>query len=162
MLHVYFLEVLYDQPTNTQSIAGDSAFDCGLVESTDDANVIKLIMPVTPSVHAYLTSLALSHRPPDQSEVDYYQSFDFPDPIPPFPISRHITIVADFQPGQVKPLGVTLTYHGKDYTFYCFVTQDIVDAFLSGNLVIGDYVIVDFIEYDHTRPIASQKVKHTW
>lgn len=64
--------------------------------------------------------------------------------------------------GAVKPLHVRRTYLGKDFDFWCYATQDIVDAYRAGVLAVGDIVTVFFIDDDLKKAVAAQKVYKTW
>lgn len=61
-----------------------------------------------------------------------------------------------------NPLHVQRTYNGVTYDFWCYVTQDIKDAYDGGVLRIGDKVIIVFIDGDPNKPLATQKVYKTW
>lgn len=74
---------------------------------------------------------------------------------------RHLAVVDSFNVGVVKPLTVKRTYEETEYTVDCYVSQDLVDLY-PAYLQVGDYVIVDFIDGDLTKPFASQKVYKSW
>lgn len=78
------------------------------------------------------------------------------------PLCEHAAVITDIDPTRVRPLYATITYEGQDFPQQCFVSQDLVDAYLAGNLVVGDYVIVQFLENVPDKPFASQKVFKTW
>lgn len=83
-----------------------------------------------------------------------------PRPEPTPPRSTHYARIDSFHIGEVKPLRVTRTWDGKEYTYDCFVTQDLVDAYQADKLEVGDHVLVYFDDQD--REIATQKVFKTW
>jgi len=90
-----------------------------------------------------------------------------PNPFQPLylvtlPLCQHVGKITAFQPGNPKPLVVTITYRNVDFSRSCYVTQDVADAYVAGTLHVGDWVIVDFLEGHEDKPIAAQKVYKTW
>lgn len=79
--------------------------------------------------------------------------------MPPNP-GYGIIVGADLQ--AEKPLHIQRTYMGVDFEFWCYVTQDIVDAYQGGLLNIGDVVSFVFIDHDTEKPLAQQKIMKTW
>lgn len=76
--------------------------------------------------------------------------------------SPHWAVVNAFNAGQAKPLNVTRNWCGHNVELDCYVTQDVVDAYQGGNLSIGDYVLVDFVDGDLDKPLAVQKIYKSW
>lgn len=70
--------------------------------------------------------------------------------------------VEEFNVGAEKPLKVSREYKGETYSFWCYVTQDIVDAYQAGNLSVGDYVSLVFVDADKGKPLVMQKIYKTW
>ena len=85
-----------------------------------------------------------------------------PKEVPAFPTSTHWATVKAFNPGALKPLTVERTWSGYDYTFDCYVSTELVDLYLAGKLVVGDYVLVDFVEHDTDKCLGTLKVYKTW
>jgi len=83
-----------------------------------------------------------------------------PTPPPEPPKSTHYARITGFAPAAVRPLSVVRTWNGQDFPYDCFVTQDLVDAFIAGKLVIGDFVLVHFD--DCGEQIAMMKIYKTW
>jgi len=83
-----------------------------------------------------------------------------PPPPPEPPKSTHYARVTGFSQTAVRPLSVVRTWNGQEYPYDCFVTQDLVDAFIAGKLVIGDFVLVHFD--DCGEQIAMMKIYKTW
>ncbi len=80
---------------------------------------------------------------------------------PPLTATRHWARVKSFQAAE-KPIVVTREFMGQQYDVACYASQDLKDAYDAGNLQLGDYVIVDFIDGDISKPFASQKVYKSW
>ena len=96
----------------------------------------------------------------EQTELDGLK-VRFPTPVVSQPPrSTHFARITAFNTTAVKPLSVVRTWSGKDYYYNCYVTQDIVDAYLAGKLRIGDYVLVHFD--DSGVEVATQKIYKTW
>ena len=70
--------------------------------------------------------------------------------------------VDSIDPSRRKPIQVTRHWRGHTVQFRCYVTQDLVDAYRAGNLSVGDYVLVVFVDQDKGRPLATQKIARTW
>ncbi len=83
-----------------------------------------------------------------------------PSPPPEPPKSTHYARITGFNPTALEPLSVIRTWQGHDYPCDCFVTQDLVDAYIAGNLVIGDFVLVHYD--DCGKQIAMLKIFKTW
>lgn len=64
--------------------------------------------------------------------------------------------------GAEKPLHVRKVYKEKTFEFWCYVTQDIKDAYQAGNLALGDVVSFVFVDHETDKPLAQQKVVKTW
>lgn len=82
--------------------------------------------------------------------------------IPKPTLCTHWAQVNDFDLTKTKPLQVRRTWEGKEYVFWCYVTREIKDLYDAGQLTIDDYVLVDFIEDDRERPLATEKIVKTW
>lgn len=74
----------------------------------------------------------------------------------------HWAKISAFNAGAEKPLTVIRNYQGQDFTVNCYVTQSLVNDYQAGKLVIGDFVIVEFVDGDLDKPIAIAKVYKTW
>ncbi|GAI62157.1 unnamed protein product, partial [marine sediment metagenome] len=44
----------------------------------------------------------------------------------------------------------------------CYVTQEVVNGWQAGKIVIGDLVLILFLEHDITKAIVTNKVFKTW
>ena len=53
---------------------------------------------------------------------------------------------------------VRRTYLGNEVNINCHVTQTVKDLFLAGKIVVGDVVIIQFIEADITKPVILGKL----
>jgi len=88
------------------------------------------------------------------------EGFMEPSLEPEPPRSTYFARITGFDVAATKSLTVVRTWQGNDYTYDCFVTQDIVDAYQAGKLAVGDYVLIHFD--DEGRQIAMMKVYKTW
>ena len=78
------------------------------------------------------------------------------------PTSPHWAQIESFSPSEVKPLTVTRNWRGHTITLDCYVTQDVVDNYQAGNLAVGDFVLVDFVDGDLDQPLAITKIYESW
>jgi hypothetical protein len=78
------------------------------------------------------------------------------------PANTYWAQVAGFDAQAEKPLQVTRNWSGHDITLWVYVSQDVADAYVAGNLEVGDYVLVVFVDDDPELPIATQKVYQSW
>lgn len=62
------------------------------------------------------------------------------------PHSQHIAKLVGVNGGAVRPAVVARKYLGEVYTINCLVSQSALDMYSSGDLRVGDYVIVSFID----------------
>lgn len=70
--------------------------------------------------------------------------------------------ILSFDPISLRPVRVSREHGGVTYEVDCFVSQELVDAYLAGHLAIGDFVLVLFLDRQQTRAIAFSKVYKTW
>lgn len=89
-------------------------------------------------------------------------AFEEPELPEPPPLCTHWARVDSFYPGEVKPMRVKRTWQGREYTVDCYVTQTIRDQYLAGNVAVGDFVLVHFLEDNLDRAIVVAKVFKTW
>ena len=78
------------------------------------------------------------------------------------PLCTHWARVGSFDIGQEKPIRVTRVWDEKEYSVNCFVTEAVKDQYLSGDISIGDYVLVEFLEDRADRAVVFAKVLETW
>lgn len=83
------------------------------------------------------------------------------------PKSQHIAKVAGINPDNAKPVTVTRKHNGVLYYYNCFVTQSVADQFTSGDVGVGDYVVISYIsEYpdgeERDITIVTDKVYKSW
>ena len=62
----------------------------------------------------------------------------------------------------VKPATVRRTWENTDYVLDCYITQHVKDEWLAGNLAIGDYVLVEYLDQDPNKAGVVAKVVKTW
>ena len=83
------------------------------------------------------------------------------------PKSEHIGKLTAVNTSLAKPATVTRKYLGQLYDVQCLVSQNVVDMWLAGDLQIGDYVLVSFIdEIPNTTEVSvaivTDKVYESW
>lgn len=81
--------------------------------------------------------------------------------IPEPPYSTHLARVIAIDPDKEKPATVVRIWNSKDYTYDCYVTENVKDQWLAGDIVVGDFVLVHFIEGGE-KVIVIAKVLKTW
>ena len=62
----------------------------------------------------------------------------------------------------VKPATVRRNWEGIDYVLDCYITQHVRDEWLAGNIAIGDYVLVEYLEQDPDKAGIIAKIVKTW
>jgi len=83
------------------------------------------------------------------------------------PTSEHIAKLVGVNATQAKPATVTRKYWGETYDVKCLVTETIKRMWLDGDLEIGDYVLVSFIEeipdtVERHIAIVTDKIFKSW
>lgn len=76
------------------------------------------------------------------------------------PDSTHISTLVAIDVGKNKPAKVKRAWNGKDYFYDCFVTENIKDQYLAGDILIGDYLLVHFDSIGEQ--IITAKVFKSW
>lgn len=83
------------------------------------------------------------------------------------PASEHIAKVKAIDPTKAKPVTVTRKWAGQTYDIDCLISQGVRDLYQAGDIGVGDFVIVSFIE-EHPNeteihvPIVTDKVFKSW
>jgi len=77
-------------------------------------------------------------------------------------LSTHWATIDSFLPGATKPMRVKRTWNGREYTVDCFVTEAVKDQYLAGDIAVGDFVLVHFLEAEPEKAIVIAKVYKTW
>lgn len=104
----------------------------------------------------------------NQGYVKYnqYEPWMLPRIPPPPPVelrmSLHEAQITAINTALVRPITATVHQDGNQFPIDCFVTQDLVDAFQAGNLAVGDWVLIYFIDHREDKAIAQQKIFKTW
>ena len=83
------------------------------------------------------------------------------------PWSGHIGRLMDVDPNRPKPAQVRRFYMDETYDFWCLVTQTVVDEYIAGDIEIGDWVTVHFMEEipqstEYHIAIVTGKVYESW
>lgn len=83
------------------------------------------------------------------------------------PHSQHIGKIIAIDPSIARPITIERQFHGTNYNVRCFVSQSVVDMYVSGDINAGDYVIVSFIDEspnntEYNVAIVVDKVYRSW
>lgn len=83
------------------------------------------------------------------------------------PWSDHIARLIDIDADKTRPAQVRRFYKGETYDIWCLVRQNVVDEYLAGDLEIGDWVTVSYIEEipettEYHVAIVTGKVYESW
>lgn len=78
------------------------------------------------------------------------------------PVSGCWAILEAVNASAVKPATVRRNWEGTDYVFDCYITQHVKDEYLAGNIAIGDYVFVEYLERDPEKAGVVAKIVKTW
>lgn len=68
---------------------------------------------------------------------------------------------------KAKPVTITRRYLGQDYDVACLVTQSVVELYQSGKIIVGDFVLISFVEeipntVEMSVAIVIDKVYKSW
>lgn len=74
------------------------------------------------------------------------------------PLSTHLAILTGIYPQRDKPATVARTWNGEEYTYDCYITENIKDQYQQGDIAIDDTVLVEFLEGERLSPIVIAKV----
>lgn len=90
-------------------------------------------------------------------------AFEEPDALEGHPpLCTHWARIDSFNVAEMKPVKVKRTWNGKEYTVNCYITESIKDQYLAGDIVIDDYVLVEFLEDSADKAVVFAKVLKTW
>ena len=148
------LEVRYNQETKAVTGWWDSRFGNHEVKLRDrpDEVIVMLDIPVPPKpLGSYLY---------DEAAQTLMDNPDYVGPSPP--LSTHWAMVDSINLGGEKPISVKRSWEGEEYTVACYVSEAVKDQYLAGDIAIGDYVMVEFLEDKADRAVVFAKVFKTW
>lgn len=108
-----------------------------------------------------------------KEDFDYYHGQNWADmeaeliaegymQAPTPPLSTHWAVIDSFNVGQTKPMRVKRTWDGREYQVNCYVTESVKDRYLAGDIAVGDYVMVEFLEDKADMAIVFAKAFKTW
>lgn len=85
----------------------------------------------------------------------------------PLPSSEHIAKLKSVDTANARPAIVTRRFVGENHDVACLVTQSVAELYQAGQIEIGDYVLVSFIEEipdteEKLIAIVTDKVYKTW
>lgn len=83
-----------------------------------------------------------------------------PPPEPEPPLSTHISIIDAIDTSKARPVRIKRVWEGKDYFYDCLVTESVKDQYVSGDVKVGDYVIVHFDDIGEL--VVTGKVYKSW
>jgi len=78
------------------------------------------------------------------------------------PVSSFWAVLESVNVTAVKPARVRRNWYGTDYVFDCYVSQQMRDEYQAGNIVIGDYVLVECLDWDPDKMGVVAKVFKSW
>jgi len=106
---------------------------------------------------------------PDLSAGTYYlDDLELtPVAIDELPWSDHIARLRAVNPSRVKPVQVRRFYKGETYDIWCLVRQNVVNEWIAGDLEIGDWVTVSYIEEmpnatEYHVAVVTGKIYESW
>lgn len=76
--------------------------------------------------------------------------------------STHWAKVDSFDPTGEKPLIVLRLWNGAWRPIACYVSEILRERFQAGELVVGDFVLIDFVGGDINKPLAITEIFKTW
>ena len=82
--------------------------------------------------------------------------------IPKVTLCTRLGIVQSIDPTKVKPSTIVVNQSGNDYSFECYVSESVKDQYLQGDITVGDYVLVEFIDDDADKAVIFAKVYKSW
>ncbi len=102
------------------------------------------------------------------SESDLPMAYEEPEPVEPVepeptpPLCTHWAKVDSFNQAEEKPMRVRRTWNSREYTVDCYVTENIKDQYQAGDVAVGDFVLVEFLEDSADKAVVFAKVLETW
>ncbi len=78
-----------------------------------------------------------------------------PDP----PTSTHISTLVSIDVGRARPAKVKRVWEDRDYFYDCFVTENVKDQYVAGDIKVGDYLLILF---ESGEQIVTAKVFKSW
>lgn len=104
-----------------------------------------------------------------EGETDYYLADPDtetialnPDYTKPEPMYTYWAKVKAFDTGAEKPMTVERTIDDTTYTVDVYVTERVKDLYQDGTLVVGDFVLIVFVDGQYSKRIATQKIYKSW
>ncbi len=85
-----------------------------------------------------------------------------PQSPPTPPLCTHWAVIDSINIGSEKPARVKRTWEGVEYTVDCYTTESVKDQYLAGDIAVGDYVMVEFLEDRADMAVVFAKVYKTW
>jgi len=94
-----------------------------------------------------------------KAEYDTFMaSLPEPEPLEP-PLSTHVSTLVSIDVGRARPAKVKRIWEGRDYFYDCFITENIKDQYVAGDIKIGDHLLVHF---EAGEQIITAKVFKSW
>jgi len=169
MIRVYYLPV--ERIDNTDKVKGSEYIHNALLNCTKWPDIRELIQDTTPEEDIALTALAIEVREPTPEELAQFEAL--PKPPEPTPsMSTHPARIDAINPGAIKPAtvtrifltedGFTTLWNGKEWQYDCYVSQSVVDEWQAGKIAVGDFVLIEFLEGDVTKPLLTLRIYRSW
>lgn len=76
------------------------------------------------------------------------------------PRSTHISTLVAINASVARPAKVKRIWEGRDYLYDCFVTEAIKDQYVSGDIAVGDFLLVHFDPIGEQ--IVTDKIFKSW
>ncbi len=89
-----------------------------------------------------------------------------PRPEPTPPASGHPAQLVSVDALAARPARVKRTWNGQDWFYDCLVTESVITKYQAGEIVIGDYLWVEFVDTSEEigggEQIVIGKIRKTW
>jgi len=72
--------------------------------------------------------------------------------------SLFFATIESINPENEKPLRVKRTFQGSEYHINCYITFTIKQGLTAGKIVVGDKVLIGFVDADISKPLAIDKL----
>lgn len=119
------------------------------LEDAEVANCTEIVQGIPPILKGIVDEASL---PMVYEELE-------PNPPEP-PISSYICTIDAIDTTRARPVRVKRVWEGTDYFYNCLVTESVKDQYVTGDIAVGDYVLVHFD--DIGEQIVTAKVFKSW
>ena len=74
-------------------------------------------------------------------------------------LSTHVATLVSIDTNKARPAQIKRVWEGRDYFYDCFVTENVKDQYIAGDINIGDHLLVLF---EMGEQIVTAKVFKSW